>query len=274
MRPNADGKHRSSRPLPRASLCAAVLMAVALVSGARAQQPAEPAATSQQADAILQELRAIRQVLERMERKGLGRPAQAPARPTTASVGFRDRPALGSEAAPVTVVEFTDYQCPFCRRFVQNTFPLLKRDYIDTGKVRWVVRDMPLAFHANARKAAQAAHCADEQGKFWEMRELLFKNADKLQVDQLKQYAQDLGLDGAAFAACLDSDRYRAGLDADAAEAIGQRVTGTPSFVIGTVTGDQVTGRLVIGAQSQRVFASAIEQALGGGSVEAEPKGG
>ena len=136
-----------------------------------AAETAPPAIDQDASQAILQELKEIRRVLEKIERQGLAQPAQRPDTPQTASVSIgKDNPILGAPDAPVTVVEFMDYQCPYCKRFIQSTFPLLKRDFIDTGKVRWIVRDLPLDFHPNARKAAQAAHCAGEQGKFWKMR--------------------------------------------------------------------------------------------------------
>jgi protein-disulfide isomerase len=222
------------------------------------------AATDQDASqAILQELREIRRVLEKIERQGQNRPAQAPDTPKTASVTIgKDTTMLGARDAPVTVVEFTDYQCPFCKRFIQSTFPLLKRDFIDTGKVRWIVRDLPLGFHPNANKAAQAAHCAGEQGKFWEMRDTLFRNNANLGIEQLPGYAREIGLDGDTFDACLSSDRHQAQIDQDSQEANRIRITGTPSFIIGKATGDTVSGQLVIGAQAPAVFTAAIQRII------------
>lgn len=223
---------------------------------------APAAITQNQADAILQELKEIRKVLEKIEKKS---PAQAAKRkrPTSATVNLeKDRPAMGADDAPLTVVEFTDYQCPFCRRFTQTTFPLLKRDYIDTGKVRWVVRDLPLAFHKNARKAGQSVHCANEQGKFWEMRDMLFKNS-KLEDSDLRNYAEQVGLDVTAFDSCLASDRYMNEMDKDSAEAKRVGITGTPSFVIGKPKGDKLSGKLVIGAQPLKTFATTIDGELG-----------
>jgi protein-disulfide isomerase len=145
---------------------------------------------------------------------------------------------------------------------VLTTFPLLKRDFIDSGKVRWVVRDMPLAFHGNARKAAQAAHCAADQHKFWEMREILFSNNAKLGLDDLPGYAQQIGLDTGAFGDCLASDRHVAQIEQESQEATRLGMRGTPSFVVGKSTGDTVTGRLVIGAQPAAVFTAEIKRAL------------
>jgi protein-disulfide isomerase len=222
-----------------------------------------PANNQDATQAILQELREIRRVLEKIEQQGLAEPARRPDTPKTASVSIsKENTILGAADAPVTVVEFTDYQCPFCKRFVQTTFPLLKREFIDTGKVRWIVRDLPLGFHPNANKAAQAAHCAGEQGKFWEMRDTLFRNNANLGIEQLPGYAREIGLDGKAFDACLSSDRHQTQIDLDSQEANRVRITGTPSFVIGKTAGDTVSGQLVIGAQAQAVFTAAIQRII------------
>jgi protein-disulfide isomerase len=222
-----------------------------------------PANNQDATQAILQELREIRRVLEKIERQGLARPARRPDTPKTASVAIgKENVILGVADAPVTVVEFTDYQCPFCKRFVHTTFPRLKRDFIDTGKVRWIVRDLPLGFHPNANKAAQAAHCAGEQGKFWEMRDTLFINNANLGIEQLPGYAREIGLNGDTFDACLSSDRHQAQITQDTQEANRIRVTGTPSFVVGKTAGDTVSGQLIIGAQAPAVFTAAIQHVL------------
>src|SRR3989338_199678 len=91
-----------------------------------------------------------------------------------------DDPFKGSKDAPVTIIEFSDYQCPYCARFDQQTLPALTDNYINTGKVKFVYRDFPLAFHKNAQKASEASECADEQGKFWEMHDKIFENQQAL----------------------------------------------------------------------------------------------
>ena len=214
-------------------------------------------------EAILEELKAIRQVLEKIEKKGLSGGQQRPARPTTATVAIANKPVMGSESAPVTVVEFTDYQCPYCLRFTKTTFPSLKRDYIDTGKVRWVALNLPLPFHKDARKAAQSAHCAGEQGKFWEMREELFRNPQKMAEENLPVHAASVGLDVEAFKACMASDRHLADIDQDARDASAVRLTGTPSFIIGKTASDRIAGDVVVGAQPLNVFNAAIKKVLG-----------
>ena len=230
----------------------------------RAVEPAagsDTTITDSTADAILKELKEIRQVLEKIEKQG-GAAAKRPSKPTTAKISVKGKQVMGAADAPVTVVEFADYQCPFCLRFTKTTFPLLKKKYIDTGKVRWVALNLPLPFHKDARKAAQAAHCAGEQDKFWEMRELLFRNPQKLNTENLPAHAATLSLDITAFNECLQSDRHLAEIDQDAKDAKAVRLTGTPSFIIGKTTKDEITGDVVIGAQPMNKFDAAITKAM------------
>jgi protein-disulfide isomerase len=258
------------------NLCLVAVTGAGLLPAVCTAEPTPPGAAIDQnaAQAILQELKEIRRVLEKIEREGQMKPAPLPERPTTASVKVgKDAIVLGAADAPVTVVEFTDYQCPFCRRFVQTTFPVLKRDYIDTGKLRWIVRDMPLSFHQNANKAAEAAHCAGDQGKYWEMRAILFNNNSRLGPEQLPGYAREVGLDVDAFNACLASNRHQAQIDQSSQQAAQVHITGTPSFIIGKSAGDTVSGRLVIGAQPTTVFTTEIQQLLDKGSAQKNPDG-
>jgi len=233
-----------------------------LVSPAAMTEEAAGTASASDAtmEAILKELKGIRQVLDKIEKQG-GR-AKGPSKPTNAKISIKGKQVMGAEDAPVTVVEFADYQCPFCLRFTKTTFPLLKKKYIDTGKVRWVALNLPLPFHKDARGAAQAAHCAGEQDKFWEMRELLFMNPQKLNVENLPAHAETLSMDMTAFNECLQSDRYLAEIDKDAKDARAVSLTGTPSFIIGKTTSDVINGLVVIGAQPMNKFEAAINKAL------------
>ena len=244
--------------IPLALAAVALLMSPAALADEAADSSA---ASDKKMDAILLELKAIRQVLEKIEKQG-GR-AQGPSKPTTASISIKGKNAMGAADAPVTVVEFADYQCPFCLRFTKTTFPLLKKKYIDTGKVRWVALNLPLPFHKDARKAAQAAHCAGEQDKFWEMREVLFRNPQKLAGEHLPAHAAGVGLDVEAFNACLSSDRHLADIDQEAKDARAVRLTGTPSFIVGKTASDKISGQVIIGAQSLNVFKAAIQKATG-----------
>src|SRR5262249_9116106 len=147
----------------------------------------------EQADAILNELRQIHQLLDSQnQRLALIQPSRPAAGPEKFSLSLAQAKqwhSQGKEEAPVTIVELTDYQWPYCRRFDQTTFADIKKTYIDTGKVRFLTRDLPLEFHANALRAAEAARCAGDQGKFWEMREALFANSTDLSRDAIIRYA-------------------------------------------------------------------------------------
>jgi protein-disulfide isomerase len=195
------------------------------------------------------------------------RPAQAarpaaPTGPVRANIG--DAPFLGRPDAPVTIVEFSDYQCPFCQRFYAATLPALKKEYIETGKVRYVFRDYPIdQLHPQARKAAEAAHCAGEQGKYWEMHDRLFEQQNALALPQLAEHARSIGLNGAMFDECLSSGRYASRVERGIADAAVAGVQGTPGFVIGkTSTGDQIEGTPIRGAQPLDAFRQIIDRAL------------
>lgn len=185
-----------------------------------------------------------------------------PAGPVRARVA--EGPSLGRVDAPVTIVEFSDYQCPFCQRFFTTTFPILKKEYIESGKVRYVFRDYPLAqLHPNARRAAEAAHCAGEQGKYWEMHDLLFQNQQSLAPPELGEHARSLGLNGEAFRRCLASGRNTPRVDRGVADGAAAGVQGTPGFVIGlTKPGDTVEGTPLRGALPLETFRQIIEQLL------------
>jgi protein-disulfide isomerase len=176
-----------------------------------------------------------------------------------------DAPALGRADAPITLVEFSDYQCPFCQRFVSTTFPALKKDYIDTGKVRYVFRDFPLdQLHPYARKAAEAAHCAGEQAKYWEMHDLLFRKQLELAIPQLAQHARMIGVDGTKFDRCLLSGRYASRVERGLTDGAAAGVQGTPGFVVGkTAAGGVIEGTPIRGAQPVETFRRIIDQTLG-----------
>jgi protein-disulfide isomerase len=184
--------------------------------------------------------------------------AQAPAAPTEpVEVSVDNDPMKGDKNAPITMIEFSEYQCPYCKRYVDQTLDQIKEKYIDTGKVKYVFRDFPLGFHEHAKNAAIAAECAREQGgddTYWEYHDVLFKNSPNLAVDQLKQYAVDLGLNASKFSSCLDSEKYANEIDADIADGSAAGVRGTPAFFI--------NGRLVSGAQPYENFETIIEEEL------------
>jgi len=206
--------------------------------------------TKQQADEIIKELREIRQLLEKQAKPA----AQEPEKPAQAKINLSGAQMLGSKDAPLTIVEFTDYQCPFCQRFHLTTFPEIKKQYIDTGKARFYSRDMPLDFHANAMRAAQAARCAADQNQFWGLRSVMGANPDKLDMKSILADAADLKMDVPAFQKCVESEKYKNAVQSDVMEAMKIGATGTPSFVVGKSTPDGVDGELMIGAMPFGMF--------------------
>jgi protein-disulfide isomerase len=185
--------------------------------------------------------------------------------PANAKVRIAGAPTLGRADAPVTIVEFSDFECPFCQRFFKSTLPEIKRDYVDTGKVRYVFLDFPLEqMHSQARKAAEAAHCAGDQGRFWEMHDILFDQSASLDPRRYVEYARKLNLEAAAFELCLGSGKQTANINGGLASGRALGINATPSFIIGkTERGDAVAGgRIITGAQPYEQFRQAIEQAL------------
>lgn len=199
-----------------------------------------------------------------------GAPAPAaPAEPTSATVSMDDDPVLGNPDAPVTIVEFSDYECPFCKRHFEQTYGQLKTNYIETGKVKLVFRDLPLSFHDPlATKEAIAANCAREQGNdqtYFKMHEALFQtttsNGSGMTMDQLYGLAGKVGIDQTAFKTCIDADKYKDEVAKDLADAGAAGATGTPSFVIGK-SGKEVSGKLIVGAQPYAAFQAEIDALL------------
>lgn len=195
--------------------------------------------------------------------------------PTVAAeVRVSGKPSLGRQDAPVTMVEFSDYQCPFCKRHVVTVSPILKKDYIDTGKLRHVFRDFPIAsLHPQAKKAHEAAHCAGEQNRYWEMHDTLFENPRDFSLPALKQLAQKIGLQSEPFDRCLESGKYAPEVEKEIVEGTEAGVRGTPSFFIGsTGSGERITGTMVTGAQPLARFKQIIESVLEAASKGGEPK--
>jgi len=171
--------------------------------------------------------------------------------PYRVPVQLADAPVRGNPKAPVTILEFSDFQCPFCVR-ARPTVARLRETYGD--RVRFAFRHFPLDFHPEAEKAGQAAACAGEQGRFWEMHDRLWQNPQKLQVTELKAHAQAIGLEREAFERCLDSGRFEGLVERDLRAGQSYGVTGTPAFF--------VNGRPLIGAQPFEAFQQVIDDEL------------
>ncbi len=211
--------------------------------------------------AIQRDLAVIKQLLQQRPQASAQarRPAFEPS-----DLGIADAPYLGKVDATVTLVEFTDYQCPYCRRHSDQTKPLLIKEYVEAGKLKYVLREFPIAqIHPKAPKAAEAALCAGDQDKYWAMNEVFFANQRKLGPDDLKAHAEGLGLDMASFSACLDGGKYTERVRKDLADGVKAGVRGTPSFFLSlTDPADPTKIRAIKslnGAQPYVVFKSVID---------------
>jgi protein-disulfide isomerase len=264
---------------PLNSLCRAALFALPLLAtGPWAWAgPVQAAATpSGRDDAVLRKLdelqsevrslkaevsglrRALAEASAAAAASGAGLPAPA----TRITLDGKD-PVLGNPAAQVAVVEFSDFQCPYCGRFQQDTFAQIKKSYVDTGKVQYVFRDFPLVLHEQARSAAIAAHCAARQNTYWEMHDALFSQQQRLGPELYKELAAGFHLDAAAFATCLKDPAAAAEVDRDQAYGQSVGVRGTPSFFVGRIEkGQVVDAKAISGAKPFTVFAQAIDSLL------------
>ena len=188
--------------------------------------------------------------------------AAVPTPPDYASMDVGKLPVLGDQNAKVTVVEFSDFQCPFCEQYFTNTASQLNDTYIKTGKVKFAYRHFPLfSIHPNSEKASEASECANEQDKFWDFHDLLFKNqttwsaqAATDAADSFTSYAGQLGLDTTQFRSCLDSSKFKANVTADANAGNKALVDGTPTFFI--------NGHRIVGAVPFNDLQIAIEAEL------------
>jgi len=214
----------------------------------------------------------IKEIISAVQAKAPApQPAQTPSQPSapqTFQVSLDDDPFKGDPNAPVTVVEFSDFQCPFCSRFFTQTLPALQENYIDTGKIKLVYKDLPLDnLHPNARPAHIAAECADEQGKFWDYHDVLFEKQSEWNrlssadlSTQLTQYATSMGLNSASFESCLSSPSMADEVNADFLQAASYGATGTPTFFIGNEKNGFIK---LVGAQPYAAFQAAIDAQLG-----------
>jgi protein-disulfide isomerase len=164
----------------------------------------------------------------------------------------------------VVLVEFADYECPFCARHAQSTAPAIKNALIDSGDIRHVFFNFPLAIHPRAQKAAEAAECAAEQGRFWEMHEQLFDDPQALELVDLSRHAESLDLDRVTFLSCLEEDHTAERVRGDLAEGRRLGVSSTPAFFVGLVQADGTINLMkrINGALPFEEFESAVSELL------------
>lgn len=197
--------------------------------------------------------------------------AAAPTQPSgPVKVASADAPVLGNKSAPVTLIEFSDFECPFCKRAFDQLLPELKKNYIDAGKLKLVYRNLALSFHQNAHKEAEAALCARDQGgdsTFFKFHDAIFtkttSNGTGLALDQLPVIAGNIGLNTSQFQRCLDTDKYKDYVDKDIAYAAQVGANGTPTWFVGKSSADgTIDGQIIVGAQPFSAFQPTIDSLL------------
>jgi len=169
----------------------------------------------------------------------------------------------GSDDAQYAMVEFMDYQCPYCIRYAKQSLPTIKQRYVDTGKLKYGIRDFPLSFHSKAEGAAIAANCAGKQAKYWPMHDQLVANSKNLNDDLYMSLASKLSLEADSFTACLKNPAMKKEIQADLAYGTEIGTRGTPNFYIGKIEGDSIVNVVHLsGARSIDAFDRAIQQAM------------
>ena len=207
--------------------------------------------------------KAVREIKDLAARSG--QPAPPPT-PESILLAIDDDPVKGDKKAGLVLVEFSDFQCPYCARFVRETLPEIERDYIKTGKLKYVFRDFPItSAHKDALKAAQAAGCALDQGKYWEMHDRLFENQTAFTVYNLTQSAEAIGLNKETFQQCLNKNEYETEVQSDFADGLKAGVKQTPTFFLGLTEPNSPKVKVltvITGAKPYAVFKAAIDSAL------------
>lgn len=229
--------------MPRLALLITVLAVFLGEPGESAEAPAAPARSDHSSSAV----------------QGAG-PSELAIVMTEPSVRVDPSRSSGSPSATIAIVEFGDYQCPYCRAFHVGTLPKLHESFVKTGKVRYFYKDFPLSSHRQAFGASVAGYCGGAQKRYWQMQELLYAEQARLGNALYDELATELGLDVQAFKACLRSDVARSAVNRDVIDGRSVGINATPSFIIGIIAGDRVViKRMAAGAPSFEVFAKEIE---------------
>ena len=245
-----------------------LLCPIPFIAGACAQSDQQEQARMRKEIEELKE--GQRQILEQL-RELKGEPPLkriAPTRlqtPFDLTVDATSPEAKGEGRARVAIIEFSDFQCDFCLQYVNNTFPQLDKNYIKAGKVKYFFRNLPVPAHPNAFRAAEAARCAAEQGKFWEAHDRFFANQNTLNPNDWPQHAQALRLDTTKFNQCLMDGKYDDEINRDVDEAQRLGIDGTPAFLIGVTTPNSQTvsvRKVIMGAEPYDSFKQTLDELL------------
>jgi protein-disulfide isomerase len=239
-----------------------VPLVIAGISGC-AQTPA----IEQEVAALKQNQESMRQELEDIKKWMADHTPRKPQSFKPSPLNISGAPVLGKPEAPVTLVEFTDYQCPYCKRHAIGTLPQIVKAYVETGKLKYVLRDFPLnRIHPDAAKLAEAVLCAGDQGKSWEMHDHIFKAKKSPNPGELPKQAGALGLDAKAFEACMQTNKYAGQVEESLAEGGKLGMRGTPGFFLGKTDsndpGKITATEMISGAQAFPTFEKAINKLL------------
>lgn len=220
---------------------------------------------STQVEAMQKDLTEIKKLLKEIKSAPAPRAAAQAFREQVVSIG--SSPVKGQTNATVTLMEFSDYQCPFCSRHYREVMPTLIADYVDTGKLKFVMREKPIpSLHRNAMNASMAALCAGDQGKYWEMHNLLFENQRELGVENLKAFAGTIGIDTTQFNECLDGKKHNKQISEDIRLSDKLGMSGTPGFIVGLTDQNDpdkaLMSEYIKGAKSLDSFKAAIDELL------------
>lgn len=268
--PISSGLQRFVRQIQTIRFVLLFLLCLAVIfSGACAQSNSEETTQMRKEIAELKEERQrlmeqIRQLQGDQPIKSIS-PAK-PQLPFDMDINPNNTEAKGSRGARVAIIEFSDFQCSYCLSYVNQTFPQIDKDYIKTGKVKYFFRNLPLTDgHPNAFRAAEAAHCAAEQGKFWEAHDRFFAHQDTLNPNDWPQHAQALGLNTTKFNQCLDSGKYDDEINNDVDDAQRVGINGTPAFLIGVIAPNSskiTVQKIMMGAEAYDSFKKALDELL------------
>jgi len=242
-----------------------VVLACLALSSTALSQSTSPQDLQKAVEDLQGEVKALRAEIDQL-RAGLQ--SQAAARPTPIVIDVAGSPSRGDVSAKVVLIEFSDYQCPYCMDYFSRTYPQLIADYVKTGKVRYIVRDFPGEnIHPFALKAAEGARCAGEQGKFWEMHDYLFNNQKTLPTTAVTDGAKSLGLKMAEFQTCFGGDKYVAEIRKEADEIKKLGAQGTPAFVFGIPDPENPAkvklAKALVGSQTYTTYQQIIDALLG-----------
>jgi protein-disulfide isomerase len=266
------GFARKVKTVRFASVVTLCLLCLSLIfSGACAQQQGNNAEVTQlrkeNAELKAEQQRLLEQVRELQGSDPLKSVSPAkPQLPFDMTVDANNQEMKGSKGARIAIIEFSDFQCSYCLSYVTQTFPQIDKDYIRTGKVKYFFRNLPLTQgHPNAFRAAEAAHCAAEQGKFWEAHDRFFANQDTLNPNDWPQHAHALGLNTEKFTQCLESGKYDDEINQDIDDAQRVGINGTPAFLIGVAEPNSSkvkVSKIMMGAETYDSFKKALDEQI------------